>query len=135
MALYVHNLRSTAIGVREFVLIGSDAGTTWQNKRDWQVIDAKPASGPEHFVDYVEENLQVVAELTSSHIIWAGNPPLGFPWVTIGTGGRSKNGWQTKGVTLLDKSFSVNTRYVVPEFTAERLGDTDSHKQFLINLV
>ncbi len=133
VALYVHNLTSTEVAVREWVFLGEPS--TWKLKRDWQTIPGKPASGPEHFVDLVDEGLQVVAELNTGHIIWGGNRPIGFPWMTIGTGGWTADGWKPKGTTLLDRSFAEGDRFVAGNFMVERLNDSDDYKQFLIYLI
>lgn len=132
VALYIHNQRPSAVSVREWVFIGEPS--VWRVKQDWRTIPAKPAGGPEPFLDLVDPGLQVTAELSVGHIIWGGNPPIGFPWVTIGTGGWSADGWQPKGEALIDKSFSVNDRFTARGFTAQRLVDSDDYIQFLINL-
>lgn len=133
VALYIHNVRSTEVAVREWVFLGEPS--EWKLKRDWETIPAKPATGPEHVVDLVDEGLQVVAELNTGHIIWGGNRPIGYPWVTIGTGGWTADGWNPRSATLLDRSFTEGDRFVAGSFSVERLNDSDDYKQFLIYLV
>jgi hypothetical protein len=85
VSLSIHNLLSTPVAVREWVNQFEPAG--WKLAKDWQTIEGKPTTDPEHFVDLADGGIQVVAELNTGHIILGGNRPIGFPWLTIGKGG------------------------------------------------
>lgn len=137
VALFLHNLRPTAVAVREWVFTtpGNTEIATWVLKTGWLTIDGKPPSGPEPFIDFVEDTLQLAVEINTGHIIWVGNPPLGFPWTTIGTGGWSTDGWNARGTTLIDQGFFEGETARAPGFVAQRLNDTDTHKRFLVNLI
>jgi hypothetical protein len=133
VSLSIHNMLSTPVAVREWVNQFEPAG--WKLTKDWQTIEGKPTTGPEHVVDLVDAGIQVVAELNTGHIILGGNRPIGFPWLTIGKGGWSADGWKPQGETLLDRSFAEGDRFVAGSFVAERLEDSDDYKRFVIYLV
>lgn len=133
VSLSIHNLLSTPVAVREWVNQFEPAG--WKLTKDWQTIEGKPTTGPEHVLDLTDGGLQVVAELNSGHIILGGNRPIGFPFLVIGKGGWTADGWNPQGETLLDKSFAEGDRFVAGNFMAERLDDSDDFKRFVIYLV
>ena len=133
VSLSIHNLLSTPVDVREWVNLFEPP--VWKMTKDWQTIPAKPTSGPEYFVELTDEGLQVAAELNTGHIIWGGNRPIGFPFLVIGKGAWSAEGWKPQGETLLDRSFSVGDRFTAGNFMAERLDDSDDYKRFRIYLL
>jgi hypothetical protein len=133
VSLSIHNLLSTPVDVREWVNLFEPPA--WKMTKDWQTIPAKPTSGPESFVELADEGLQVTAELNTGHVIWGGNRPIGFPFLVIGKGGWSAEGWKPQGETLLDRSFAEGDRFVAGNFIAERLDDSDDYKRFRIYLL
>ena len=135
VALYVHNLRQSAVAVRQWKTIGVDDIIRWGPVTGWLTIDGKPASGPEHFIDFVTNLKGFAVEINTGHVIEVANPLLGFPHLTVGVGGWSEHGWDPQGATLIDKGFTEWETAAAPGFAAQRLNDTDTHKQFLVDLV
>ncbi|MFN8593191.1 MAG: hypothetical protein U0031_17175 [Thermomicrobiales bacterium] len=135
VAVFVHNYRASAVSVRQWKTIGADEIIRWGPMTDWQTIEAKPATGREHFIDFVEDLKGFALAFNTGHVLEVGNPLLGFPWVMLGSGGWSRNGWDPQGTTLIDAKLSEWEVISTPGFTVQRLGDTDTHKRFLVNLV
>ena len=135
VALYVHNLRQSAIAVRQWKAIGFDDIIRWGPVTEWLTIDGKPVSGPEHFIDFVTKLKGFAVEINTGHVIEVTNPLLGFPHMTVGVGGWSEHGWDPQGATLINKGFTEWETTTAPGFAVQRLNDTGAHKQFLVNLV
>jgi hypothetical protein len=135
VALFVHNVRSTAVTVRQWKMIGIDEAIRWGTMTGWLTIDGKPASGPEHFLDFVTDLRGFALEISTGHVIEVGNPPLGFPWARVVAGGWSDHGWDPRGATLINQGFSEWATATASGFRVQRLNDTDTHKRFLLNLV
>ena len=126
-------MRPGYIVTREGVHLGMSAERT----RGFAFIKlaAKPASGPEYSLDFAEDGLQLIAELNTGHIIQAGSRPIGLPWITVGTGGWSKDGWQPMGATLIDASLGVGDTANAPGFQSQRVDDAADHRQFFVYIV
>jgi hypothetical protein len=136
VALSLHNFRSQELSVRYWGLTNTEP-ISYEVRHDWQLLAAKPASGPEPSLDFAENGLQLVAELNTGHIIWLGNRPIGDPWITVGTGGWSKDGWSPQGATLIDASLDVGDTANALGFQSQRVGDDDDRnlRRFFVYLV
>jgi hypothetical protein len=135
VAVYVHNLRATDVAAREWQMIGIDEVIRWGPKTDWQTIEKKPASGPEHFIDYVADVRGLAIALNTKQTIEVGNPPIGFPWIAVRGGEWNSLGWDGNGPTLINTGLAEWESASAPGFTVQRLGDSATHKRFLVNLV
>lgn len=135
VALFVHNYRAADVAVRQWKTIGVDEIIRWGPKTGWLTIAAKPAAGREHFIDFVENLKGFALAFDTGHVLEVGNPLLGFPYVILGVGGWSSIGWDPQGATLIEAKLSEWEVASASGFTVQRLGDTDTHKRFLVNLV
>ena len=138
VAVAVHNLQATPVSVRKWI---------WSDKRsnqrgywkedDWQEIPAKPATGPEAFVDVSGQDAEVVAELSNGYVIHAANPLLGFPRVTIWSGKWSSDGIDRNASPkeLLDTGLEVNEKQAIAGFQVQRVPDSLSNKWIKVSLV
>lgn len=134
VSLSLHNFRAQALSVRAWGLADTEV-ISYEIRKDWQPLAAKPASGPEYSLDFAEDGLQLIAELNTGHIIQAGSRPIGLPWITVGTGGWSKDGWQPMGATLIDASLGVGDTANAPGFQSQRVDDAADHRQFFVYIV
>jgi hypothetical protein len=135
VALYIHNLRPTAVAVRQWKTIGFDDIIRWGPMTEWLTIDGKPESGPEHFIDFASDLKGFAVELNTGHIIEVTNALLSIlPKLTLGVGGWSEHGWDPQGATLINQGFFEWEIARAPGFGVQRLNDTDTHKQFLVDL-
>ncbi len=135
VAVYVHNLRATDIAAREWLVTGIDEAIRWGPKTDWQTIAKKPASGPEHFIDYVADVRGLAVALNTKHTIEVGNPPIGYPWIAVRGGEWNTLGWDGTGPTLINTGLAEWESASAPGFNVQRLSDSATHKRFLVNLV
>lgn len=136
VALYIHNLRPTAVAVRQWKTTSVDDIIRWGPITDWLTIEGNSASGREHFIDFVSDLKGFAVEINTGNIIEVSNVLLSFyPTLTLGAGGWSETGWNPQGATLIDQGFSEWEIKSAPGFDVQRLNDTGTHKQFLVNLV
>lgn len=135
VAVYVHNLRAVDVAAREWQMIGIDEAIRWGPKTDWQTIARKPATGPEHFIDYVADVRGLAIALNTKETVEVGNPPIGFPWIAVRGGGWDSLGWDGTGPTLINTGLAEWESASAPGFTVQRLNDNATHKRFLVNLV
>ena len=126
VALSIHNLRGTVVSARVWIPIVHEI-IEWRPK-EWTTIAGNRT-------DFREDERRFALELNTGHIIDVGNPILGFPRITIGTGGWSTNGWEPRGTTLIATGLAEGETARAPGFEVHRLTDTATHKRFLVYLV
>lgn len=134
VALYIHNLRPTGVSVRQWKMTGVDETIRWGLMTDWLPIDGRPETGPEHFIDFVPDLKGFAVEINTGHVVEVSNPLIGFPHLEVREGGWSDHGWDPRGATLINQGFFEGETVHAPGFGAQRLNDTGSHKQFLLDL-
>ncbi len=136
VALSLYNFRAQSLSVRVWGLANTEP-ISYEVKQNWQPLAAKQASGPEPSLDFSANGLQLIAELDTGHIIWIGNRPIGLPWITVGTGGWTTDGWNPKGQTLIDASLGIGDTANASGFQSQRVGDDDDRnlRQFFVYLV
>lgn len=135
VALFIHNQRPAAVSVRLWRMDAPNEIIYWKAATDWQSIAAKPATGPDHFIDYVEDSRRFAVAINDNHVIEVNNPFLGYPHATLGAGGWTTDGWSPQGQTLIDRGFAEWESATAPGFTLQRLSDSATHKRFLLTLV
>lgn len=135
VALYIHNLRPTAVAVRQWKTISVDDIIRWGPMTDWLPIDGRTGAEPEHFIDFVSDLKGFVVEINTGHVIEVSNPLLSFlPHLDISEGGWSEHGWDPRGKTLINQGFFEWEIARAPGFGVQRLTDTPTHKRFLVDL-
>jgi hypothetical protein len=135
VALYIHNLRPTAVAVRQWKTIGFDDIIRWGPMTDWLPIEGRTGAEPEHFIDFVSDLKGFVVEINTGHVIEVRNALLDFlPRLEILEGGWSEHGWHPRGKTLINQGFFEWEIARAPGFGVQRLNDTPTHKQFLVDL-
>jgi hypothetical protein len=134
VALSIHNFRSEVIVIHAW----TDTGKypfPWVALGGPHALAAKPQSGPESSVEFVE-NVDSIGVGTGDHyVINVFNPAIGYPGVQIGTGDWGALGWEPQGETLLSTGLAEGETARISGFEAKRLNDTATHKQFQVNLV
>jgi hypothetical protein len=135
VALLLQNYRPAAVQVRLWKAIDTDETIIYAPFTAWQTLAGKPASGPEGSLAFVENLHGFVAELTTGHVIEIVNPLLGFPHLAIREGQWGRRGWDGRGATLINQGFAVGETASAPGFHVQRVDDTATHKQFVVNLV
>ena len=134
VALSIHNFRSEVIVIQAW----TDTGTypfPWVALGGTHVLAAKPQSGPESSVAFVENVDSIGVGTGDSYVINVFNPAIGYPGVQIGAGGWGALGWDPQGETLLSTGLAEGETAKTRGFEAKRLNDTATHKQFQVNLV
>lgn len=135
VALYIHNLRSSAVSVRQWKMTGVDETIRWGLMTDWLPIAEKPESGPVHFIDFNSDLKGFAVEINTGHVIEVSNPLIGFPHLEVRAGGWTDHGWDPRGETLINQGFFAGETARAAGFVAQRLNDTATHKPFLLDLV
>ncbi|MFT4038184.1 MAG: hypothetical protein QM692_08410 [Thermomicrobiales bacterium] len=135
VALFIHNQRAAAVSVRLWRMDAPNEIIYWKAATDWQPIAAKPATGPDHFIDYVEDSRRFAVAINDNHVIEVNNPSIGYPHATLGVGGWTTDGWSPQGQTLINMGFAEWETASAAGFTLQRLSDTATHKRFLLTLV
>ena len=138
VALSVHNSLATPVSVRKW---------GWSDKRsnqrgfwkedDWQEIPARPAARPNPFLAVTKQDSVIVAELRTGHVVFAANPILGYPHITIWSGKWSRDGIDRNAAPkeLLNTGLDVNEKQTVAGSKVLRFADSSSNKWIRITLV
>lgn len=135
VALFLHNFRPAAVQVRLWKAIGADETIVYALLTDWQTLPGKSASGPEGSLAFVEDLHGFVAELNTGDVIEVANPLLGFPRLAVREGQWGWRGWDGGGATLINQGLAVGETASAPGFHVQRVDDTTTHKQFVVNLI
>jgi hypothetical protein len=135
VALFLQNFRPAAVQVRLWKAIDTDETLIYALFTDWQTLPGNPAAGPPGALAFVEDLHGFVAELTTGHVIEVANPLLGFPHLAVREGQWGRRGWDGRGATLIDQGFAIGETANAPGFHVQRVDDTATHKQFVVNLV
>ena len=147
VAIYVHNLRNVPIQVQGWQghSTGPNPGGDWYMPEDlpdhhssweWSTIAAKPATGREYFKDFVASEVRLAVQLGPAHVVIAYNDWASPGSAEILSGGwDAKHGWNPKGEVLArDDKMRVDDAIEARLIHVQRLHDTATHQQYLVNL-
>ena len=132
VALHVDNISSSPVQVQGWEPSGVSHGkNVFHVPTGWDYATLTPNTGGKDFIANAGENC--IVRIGTDRLVFASNPPLGFPLVRIQTGGWSADGWNPKGQTLAEQSMLVNHSVFAGGIYVQRLPDTD-HKVFVVQV-